>query len=124
MTIVLAYVANILGLPITGEPIIFDESFFAETVIMEHLCVEAPKLYGKSLVTYTWLRHNFMHLDRIGDKDISIDEDRVIACTRACLLGPISAIIFSNSSDKVWSYEHFLSVGQSPVSVSTHMSFR
>ncbi|KAJ6847713.1 serine/threonine-protein phosphatase 7 long form-like protein [Iris pallida] len=77
MTIVLADVANILGLPITGEPIIFDESFSPETVIMEYLGVETPKLYDKSLVTYTWLRHNFMHLDRIGDEEISIDEDRV-----------------------------------------------
>ncbi|KAJ6794073.1 uncharacterized protein M6B38_234425 [Iris pallida] len=101
MSIVLKDVANILGLPITGEPIIFDESFSAETAIMEYLGVVAPKLKGKSLVMYTWLRKNFMHIDRIGDEKISVDEDRVIACTIAYLLGLINAIMFPDSSERV-----------------------
>ncbi|KAJ6830025.1 uncharacterized protein M6B38_125750 [Iris pallida] len=93
MTIVLKDVANILGLPITDEPIIFDESFSAETAIMEYLGMEAPKLKGKGLVSYSWLRQNFMHVDRIGDEKISVDEERVIACTRAYLLG-LSIFLF------------------------------
>ncbi|KAJ6828883.1 uncharacterized protein M6B38_361720 [Iris pallida] len=101
MSIVLKDVANILGLPITGEPIIFDESFSAETAIMEYLGVVAPKLKGKRLVTYTWLRKNFMHIDRIGDEEISVNEERVIACTRAYLLGLISAVMFPDSSERV-----------------------
>ncbi|KAJ6815935.1 serine/threonine-protein phosphatase 7 long form-like protein [Iris pallida] len=69
---------------------------------MEYLGVEPPKLKGKSLVTFSWLRRNFMHLDRIDDdEEVSVDENQVISCTRVYLLGLISAVVFSDSSDMV-----------------------
>lgn len=75
MTIILADVANIVGLPITGESIIFDESFLGDIVIIEYLGVEPPKLKEKSLATFFWLCCNFMHLDRIDE--VSVDENQV-----------------------------------------------
>lgn len=67
---------NILG-SITGVDVIFDELFSVDTMIMEYLGVEPSKLYGKSLITFSWLHRNFMHLDCIDDEDVSVDKNQV-----------------------------------------------
>ncbi|KAJ6799444.1 protein DEFECTIVE IN MERISTEM SILENCING 3 [Iris pallida] len=99
ITITLADVAQILGLPITGNPIYFDEQLSPSDLIRTYLGVEPPSDLGtNSSVRLTWLRSTFMHVDHIGDTTVSADDSRVLCCTRAYLLSLCGAFLFPDST--------------------------
>lgn len=78
MTITLADVAQILGLPIHGMPIYFDEKLDPKDLIREYLGVEPPSdIGGTSTVKLTWLRSTFKHVDKIGSTTVPVDNSRV-----------------------------------------------
>ncbi|KAJ6828096.1 putative serine/threonine-protein phosphatase 7 long form-like protein isoform X2 [Iris pallida] len=67
MTVTLWDVANILGLPITGHPIYFTDRSDPNVLIRRYLGVfgpTGPGQKGRSDVSVSWLRSNFMFLDR------------------------------------------------------------
>ncbi|KAJ6812681.1 uncharacterized protein M6B38_148280 [Iris pallida] len=100
MTITLCDVANILGLPIIGDPIYFDQQSTSSNLITTYLGVMPPDdLKGSSFVTFSWLRGNFMDLNHtMDDEEVVVDNIRIIQCTRAYLLALCGAILFPDSN--------------------------
>ncbi|KAJ6796902.1 serine/threonine-protein phosphatase 7 long form-like protein [Iris pallida] len=99
MTVTLLDVANILGLPIAGEPIFFDNQPSAATTIRRYLGIDPPEDTNvRSDVTINWLRENFMDLDRTIDGPVNVDEERIVCCTRAYLLALCGSVLFPNAT--------------------------
>ncbi|KAJ6831335.1 protein MAIN-LIKE 1-like [Iris pallida] len=100
MTITLCDVANILELPITGDPIYFNQQSTPSDLITTYLGIMPPSdLRGNSCVTFSWLRGSFMDLNHTMDNEaVEVDDIRIIQCTRAYLLALCGAILFSDAN--------------------------
>ncbi|KAJ6805787.1 serine/threonine-protein phosphatase 7 long form-like protein [Iris pallida] len=101
MTVTLWDVAKILGLPITGHPIYFTDRSDPNVLIRRYLGLSGPTgpgQKGRSDVSVSWLRSNFMFLDRTSDAPVVVDENRIVCCTRAYLLAMCGSVLFPNGT--------------------------